>query len=107
MAGVGFYHKLHGHSDPTKDFIASKLLEGCRRDRRHGDARCPLTMPILSNILSALPHICESRYEQLLFTASMLCAFFGFMRVGEFTADSQNRVQDSLIIKVRYHFQFP
>ena len=107
MEGVGFYHKLHGHSDPTKDFIASKLLEGCRRDRRHGDARCPLTMPILSNILSALPHICESCNEQLLFTASMLCAFFGFMRIGKFTADSQNRVQDSLIIKVRYHFQFP
>ena len=55
VAGVGFYHKLHGHPDTTNDFVVSKLLEGCRRDRRNFDQRTPITVPILIRILGALP----------------------------------------------------
>lgn len=98
VAGVGFYHKFHGYADPTKDFLVSKLLEGCRRDRRVTDTRAPITVPILITILGALPHVCSSRFEELMFKAAMLCAFFGFMRVGEFTADSANHIQDSVLL---------
>ena len=42
--------------------------------------------------------MCESSFEELLFKAAMLCAFFGFMRVGEFTADSTNHIQDSVLL---------
>ena len=98
VAGVGFYHKLHGHPDTTNDFVVSKLLEGCRRDRRNFDQRTPITVPILIRILGALPHICASRFEELLFRAAMLCAFFGFMRVGEFTADTKTSLQESVLL---------
>ena len=36
-------------------FVVSKLLEGCRRDRRNFDQRTPITVPILIRILGALP----------------------------------------------------
>lgn len=98
VAGVGLYHKLQGYFDPTKDFLVSKLLEGCRRDRKTVDQRTPITLPILTRILEALPHICASRFEELLFRAAMLCAFFGFMRVGEFTADSKTALQESVLL---------
>ena len=77
VAGVGFYHKFHGYPDPTKDILVSKLLEGCRRDRQIADTRAPSTVPILITISRALPHVCESRFEELLFKAAMLCAFLG------------------------------
>lgn len=67
VAGVGFYHKFHGFADPTKDFLVSKLLEGCHRDQRVADSPDPITVPILLTILGALPHVCESRFEGLLF----------------------------------------
>ena len=60
VAGVGFYHKFHGYPDPTKDFLVSKLLEGCRRYRQIADTRAPITLPILITILRAL-RSCYSR----------------------------------------------
>ena len=73
VAGVGFYHELHGHSDPMKDFIVSKLLEGCNRDRRHGDARCPVTVPILSqHCLMSVILVTNSCYLK-----PACCAHFG------------------------------
>ena len=42
VVGIGFYHKLNGHADPTREFLVSKLLEGCRRGRRLA-SRQPLT----------------------------------------------------------------
>ena len=97
VSGVGVYHRLHGHVDPTKDFLVLKLLEGCRRDRQSCDSREPITISTLTRILEALPHVTVSHFECVLFRASMLCAFFGFMRVSEFTADSKNRIQDSVL----------
>ncbi len=96
VSGVGFHHKVHGHPDPTKTFLVSKMLVGCRRDRQV-DKRRPITVPVLYQILAALSHVCSSRFEELLFKASMLCAFFGFMRVGEFTADSKGHIQESML----------
>lgn len=90
---VGFYHKLNGHVDPRYEFLVSKLLE----DRETLDNRVPITVPVLSRILIALPHISFSRFEELLFRAAMLYAFLGLMRVGELTADSAKRVQDSVL----------
>ena len=98
VMGVGHFHKVHGWPDPTKDFIISKLLEGARRDTTKHDSRVPISLPILFNIIESLPFVCTSHFESAMFKAAMLCAFFGFMRVGEFTANSKQAVQESVLL---------
>ena len=97
VSGVGFHYKIMGFPDPTQDFLVGKLLEGCRRDRTLGDDRLPISVSVLSHILGVLPHVCISQFEVVLFRAAMLGAFFGFMRLGEFAANSRNYWQDSLL----------
>ena len=97
VSAVGFYHKSQGWADPTNVFLVSKLLEGCRRLRPSTDTRLPISMPILLQTVQSLPAVCTSVYEACLFKAAFLSAFFGFMRVGEFAADSRHRVQPSVL----------
>ena len=97
IAGVAYYHKIHGWTDPTKDYLVSKLMEGSRRERKSADKRLPVSLPVLAQIIQTFPHVCFSVYESKLFKAATLCAFFGFMRLGEFTATSKNKMQDSLL----------
>ena len=97
VAGVGFFHKVNGWEDPTRDFLVTKLLEGCHRDRPSVDSRLPISLPILSDMVRALPHVCSSHFECEMFKAVLLSAFFGFMRVGEFAAHSKHNIQNSLL----------
>ena len=53
---------------------------------------------MLSCIVPALQYVCSNQFEVLLFRVAILGAFFGFMRQGEFTADSRYRLQDSLLL---------
>ena len=76
IAGVAHYHKLNGFPDPTRDFLVSKLLEGCRRGRSQADKRLPINPTFLSEIIHALSHVCVSQFESTLFRAAMLTAFF-------------------------------
>ena len=78
VAGVGYFHKMNGWLDPTKDYLVAKLLEGCRRDRPSKDRRLPITLPVLTSLLEALPYVCFSQYESSTFKAVLLCACFGF-----------------------------
>lgn len=99
VSGVGYFHKVYGWPDPTRGFLVAKLLEGCRRDHRGAvDTRLPITLPLLSRLLQALPHVCTSTFEASLFRAVFLSAFFGFMRIGEFAATSGSCLQNSLIM---------
>ena len=90
VSAVGYFHKINSKPDPTKDFVVTKLLEGSRRDRPSEDNRAPITLPMLSNIVNALPAVCSSKFESLMFRAAFLSAFFGFMRVGEITVTSRH-----------------
>ena len=103
VAGVAFYHKIRDWPDPTHDFVVSKLLAGCRRDRQSQDTREPLSLSVLLQAISNLSHTCASQYEAVMFRAAMLCAFFGFMRIGEFAAVSRRRWQDSLLMRQDVH----
>ncbi len=97
VSAVGFYHKSHGWADPTNDFVVSKLLEGCRRLRPTADTRAPMSMSILLQTVQSLPAVCTSVFEACMFKAAFLCAFFGFMRLGEFAADSRRHIQPSVL----------
>ena len=104
VAAVGHMHKMRGWPDPTRDFLVTKLLEGCRRDRPSTDSRLPISIPMLSEIVRSLPFICTSLYEAKMFKAAFLVAFFGFMRIGEFAAHLKNTVQPSVLKSSDIHF---
>ena len=104
VAAVGHMHKMRGWPDPTRDFLVTKLLEGCRRDRPSTDSRLPISIPMLSEIVRSLPFICTSLYEAKMFKAAFLVALFGFMRIGEFAANSKNNVQPSVLKSSDIHF---
>lgn len=105
VAGVGYFHKIRSWPDPTQDFLVTKLIAGCRRDNSTNDNRWPITLPVLTRMLQALPHACNGQYEVVLFRAVMLCAFFGFMRIGEFAAISKYHIQNTLLLTSDVEFQ--
>ncbi len=120
VSAIAFAHKANGWRDPSDNFIVKKILEGCRRDNPGVDNRLPITSDILKRLISVLMAICKSQYEYLLFRAAFALAFFGFLRVGEFTCSSkkasserilsiqdvsfqgQGSLQTSLLITIRY-----
>lgn len=89
VASLAYVHKINNWDDPTDNFIIRKLKEGCRRLNRRTDSRRPITRDILRQLSFLLPNLCSSSYEVALFRASFSLAFFGFLRIGEFTAPSK------------------
>lgn len=85
ISALAFVHNINGWEDPTNGFLIKKLKEGCRRVSPRVDNRLPITPAILEKIVSSLPSICKNLYEVALFRSAFLLAFFGFLRVGEFT----------------------
>lgn len=72
--------------EPTIFEQNNTLVDGCRRRHLRKDVRCPITLPILQRLVSVLPTVFSNSYDCKLFAAAFLVAFFGFLRVGEFTA---------------------
>jgi hypothetical protein len=89
VAGISFWHKINLLADPTDNFLVKKLLSGARRGRVQGDVRRPITGAILRTLISALKTTTKSGYECILFEAAFTLAFFGFLRLGEFTSASK------------------
>ena len=89
VAALAYRHKICGWEDPTDNFIIRKLKEGAKRGNKVSDRRRPITLLILGQLLSSLPGICASSFEAGLFKAAFSLAFFGFLRVGEFTSESK------------------
>ena len=90
LASIAFVHKVNGWIDPTDNFVVKKMREGSRRLKGQPDCRSPITISILNHVCQSLNGFCTSVFEVSLFKAAFLLAFFGFLRVGEFTAISKN-----------------
>ena len=92
VSGISFLHKSKNLDDPADCFLVRKMLEGCRRDKPYApDSRRPLTFNLLKASFEGMSSVCVSVYEACMFQAALLLAFFGFLRVSEFTAQSKNR----------------
>ncbi|VDI47861.1 Hypothetical predicted protein [Mytilus galloprovincialis] len=90
ISGISFSHKERNLEDTTKNFVVSKMLEGLHRNHPQRDNRAPVTLPLLRQITDALPSICSSTYESLLFKSSFILAFFAMLRVSEFTTKNKS-----------------
>lgn len=85
LAGISYQCKMLNQYDITSHFLICKMIEGMRRLKPSSDNRLPITIELLRNMVKVLPSICSSLYETNLFQAAFCLAFFGFLRVGEFT----------------------
>ena len=81
-------------SDPTKNYILSKLVAGTSRVRPSFDIRLPITLKIIDNLINALSHTAANFYEMTLFKAMYLFAFYTFARIGEIT---MNKNADNIL----------
>ncbi len=90
LAAISYQCKMLNYSDITSNFIVTKMIEGMKRLKPLKDSRLPITIELLNNMVSALPAICTSNYETLLFSAAFCLAFFGFLRIGEFSVVNNN-----------------
>ena len=100
ISALTFVHKINGWQDPSDNFFIKKLKEGCRRKNPREDARLPISPVILQAIINKLTSICKSLYEAEMFKAAFLLAFFGFLRVGEFSKTGNQATYNSRVIAV-------
>lgn len=69
ISALSYIHKLRGIQDNTQSFIVKKALQGLHKKRGVTiDPRIPLTLSILQRVILALPSICRSPYESVLFS---------------------------------------
>ena len=90
LAGISYYCKTQDKPDVTNHFLARKVLEGLRRQKRQNDTRLPITLQLLDRIIKILPNICTNTYETSLFSAAFALAYFALLRVGEVTYTLSN-----------------
>lgn len=70
------------------------LLDGIKKEAPKGkDKRLPLTLSLVKKLVTKLRQGCFSPYVDSLLEAVFLCAFYGFLRVGEFT--TRNNIFDA------------
>ena len=91
VSALSYHCKIKNVADPTDTFVVKKLLVGLTRIDVRKDIRMPITHEILLKILIALPDVCFSNFEAILFSSLFTVAFYGFLRVGEIVPDSIGR----------------
>lgn len=97
VRALSFNHKLQAQPDTTKSFLVSKAIEGLKRSKgKTADTRGPITRPLLRQLILSLSAVCSSQYEATLFTAAFSLAYFGLLRVGEFTTANKSSLSHCL-----------
>ena len=89
ISALAFVHKINGWNDPTDSFLVRKLKEGKKKKNSRVDSRLPISPAILARLVHLLPSMCNSTFEVQLFKSAFLLAFFGFLRIGEFTCTTK------------------
>lgn len=92
LGGVAFMLKLLRKEDVTKAFLVRLLLKGWSKSGARADTRRPVSFLLLQRLFDALVTVCADPYEVLLFRCSFALAFFGALRVSEFTAPNARSV---------------
>ena len=96
VLALAYFHKINGLPDPTNNFIVVNLLAGTRNLGSVPDVRLPVTLPILSRMVQALPTVFASNYRCITLRAMMVIVFTAYLRVREMVPRSRNMVQGCL-----------
>lgn len=84
VAGLSYFHRLWGYRSPATTFLIRYLLKATKVNN-FPDKRLPITIPILLQLLHSVSVQMPSKYDQLLVRTMFLVAYFGLLRIGEFT----------------------
>jgi len=91
LAAVHHFHIRHGYQLNLRKFLRLHLV--CRGIKRSQGStirtRLSITVPHLKFFYSLLAIRYTANYDSLMIWAAMTLAFFGFMRLGELTCNSQ------------------
>lgn len=85
LAGISYFHKLWGFKSPSNSFFAKSLLSASKNLDAIIDKRLPITIPILRRLVSSVHHILTTKHDRIMVKCMFSLAFFGLLRVGEFT----------------------
>ena len=87
LAAIRLLHLEHGLDDPTNDHLLHLVCRGIRRlQGDHTRPRLPITINLLRTLKTQLSKSTSfTLLEQRLLWAAFSLAFYGFMRVSEFT----------------------
>lgn len=96
VAAIGFWFKLSSLPDPTDSFLVAKLLSAIRREKPTRDTRQPISGDTLLKLVNILPTVTKSQYETTLYRTAFIVAFFGFLRLGEFTCENASKAAQGL-----------
>jgi len=91
VAGISFWFKMRSAEDPTNSFLVTKMISALRREKPVQDIRQPISANILLKLVDVLQFITKSQYETTLYKAAFVMAYFGFLRLSEFTSESARR----------------
>lgn len=98
VSGIAFHCKINNIEDITQKFIVRKLLNGLDKSSSRVDNRLPITFDLLGKLVSILPAICISKYEETLFKSMFLTAYFGFFRLSELVLSKSPDVQHAISV---------
>ena len=88
-------NKMHEHVDYTQSFPVQKFLAVVSKTNKGNDVRKHITIYLVKQIIEALPTICSSYIEAILFGIFFSLVFFGFV---------ENR-RSNLICNIRSYFR--
>ena len=91
MSAISYFHKLiSAKVDPTKSFVINQLMTGIKKDRPSLDLRKPMSLNIIHLLIDNIHKLELSNFENHLFKALFLFAFYFGLRIGEFTSSPHN-----------------
>jgi hypothetical protein len=85
---------MHEHVDYTQSFAVQKFLAVVSKTNKGYDVRKQITISLVKQIIEALPTICSSYIEAIMFASIFSLAFFGFVE----------NSRSSLIWNIRSYF---
>ena len=85
LSAISYVHKLKNIFDPTANFLIRKLVDAVAKRSQSSDTRLPITRTLLHSLGSKIQAVYLDNYTQLLFKAMFYVAWYGCLRVGEFT----------------------
>ena len=92
VSALGYIHKIKGLVNPTTMLVVQKALSAANKLNPSVDSRLPITLTILEQLNLALCHTVSCPYNRVLLQAMNTTAFYGLMRIGEITTDTDGGI---------------
>lgn len=89
LSALAFVHKLYDFPDPTNNFLVRKTMVALHKSSS-AKIRLPISRELLHQLVNALTYVTSQVYQQKMFKAMFLLAFYAFLRVGELTNSANN-----------------